>query len=443
MGNAAPVKELSLAGPLKKHSSFDLDKSGGISPEEAGRISDTSLAQILEEALKPEANSTYNGHHLLFDGLPDRRIASLFASGKANIHYLKNFTEFELPRIPRVMAHLLKENGAKGPLLADQFLLGARVALNQWSGVFDSLRAEYPDYVTSRTCLKYSSLVPNGQRDFGFFDADQSGCVEATEISKLEKHPNPQLVSGFFFAGFRKEDSQLTSHFLLGKAATRFQLLVISGMMARFADLFKMDAKFRRSQEFKEASHFISTKVLIDSKTVADAVNDLGSRDPNLAVLTIALLNEYLSEEAVAALQQAQIEAVQNSFSSQMSQRPSSPDKPFQIEGFSPIKSEADFMDRVLKSKKPVLLVFGASWCPACSKSVPLLKSLAKEYQGGLDIVTLDTVSNEAFAQRFHLDGIPTIMLLSGGKVIEQITGYNEVGWRNLIQQNVPKPEKL
>jgi len=58
-----------------------------------------------------------------------------------------------------------------------------------------------------------------------------------------------------------------------------------------------------------------------------------------------------------------------------------------------------------LKGKKPVLLVFWATWCPTCIQSIPRFSSIHVQYEArGLEVVSIDIAVNDPLprVQRFQ-----------------------------------------
>ncbi len=85
--------------------------------------------------------------------------------------------------------------------------------------------------------------------------------------------------------------------------------------------------------------------------------------------------------------------------------------------------SDATFERRVLSVDTPVLLDFGADWCPPCKVMIPLLEELAVEYQNKALIARLDVDNSPVTAAQFKVRNLPTMLIFKNGHVVERIVG--------------------
>jgi len=85
--------------------------------------------------------------------------------------------------------------------------------------------------------------------------------------------------------------------------------------------------------------------------------------------------------------------------------------------------TEANFDHEVLNASTPVLVDFWAPWCNPCKMIAPTLEKLAKEQEGKLIVAKVNTDENPEWMMKFGVQGIPTLLFVSGGKVVHRQVG--------------------
>jgi thioredoxin 1 len=87
--------------------------------------------------------------------------------------------------------------------------------------------------------------------------------------------------------------------------------------------------------------------------------------------------------------------------------------------------NDLNFDSEVLKSDKPVLIDFTATWCGPCKQIAPMVDELAEETAGTFKIAKLDIDEAPATAARLGIRGVPTLVAFAGGKEIARHVGAN------------------
>ena len=83
-----------------------------------------------------------------------------------------------------------------------------------------------------------------------------------------------------------------------------------------------------------------------------------------------------------------------------------------------------NFEEEVLKSEKPVLVDFWATWCGPCRMLAPVIEQIAEEKADTLKVGKLNVDDVPELAQQFGVMSIPTLILFKNGEAVKQTVGF-------------------
>jgi len=83
----------------------------------------------------------------------------------------------------------------------------------------------------------------------------------------------------------------------------------------------------------------------------------------------------------------------------------------------------AEKFEETINAQGKALVEFKAQWSGICHMVNPIIRGIAKIYQGSLSIYGFDTDTNVEIANKYGVKKLPTIIFFEKGKPVDTIVG--------------------
>ncbi len=82
-----------------------------------------------------------------------------------------------------------------------------------------------------------------------------------------------------------------------------------------------------------------------------------------------------------------------------------------------------EFLEKINKSQRPLVVEFWAPWCGPCKVMAPRLKKAEQKFAGQVDLLRVNADEAPEVARQCRVMGIPTLIAYKGGKEIFRKVG--------------------
>ena len=90
--------------------------------------------------------------------------------------------------------------------------------------------------------------------------------------------------------------------------------------------------------------------------------------------------------------------------------------------------TDDNFQTEILDNAWVSLVDFWAEWCGPCKMMLPVLEEFAKEMWDKVKVAKINVDENPNTPWQYRIMSIPTLLVIKGGEVVEQLVWVQELG---------------
>ena len=82
-----------------------------------------------------------------------------------------------------------------------------------------------------------------------------------------------------------------------------------------------------------------------------------------------------------------------------------------------------DNFNDIIKSSKPTLVDFFATWCGPCKMQSPIIDKVKESMGEPANVIKIDIDNNQRLAALYHVRSVPTLILFKDGEPLWRTVG--------------------
>ncbi|PTB83863.1 thioredoxin [Sulfurovum lithotrophicum] len=85
--------------------------------------------------------------------------------------------------------------------------------------------------------------------------------------------------------------------------------------------------------------------------------------------------------------------------------------------------TNSNYLSKLRKSDKPVLVKFWAPWCKPCRTMTPKFHNAARTFKGKVTFAEVNVDKQKQLSRRYRIRSLPTMILFKKDKIINKTVG--------------------